>query len=131
MQQIHHTSRTTVVFVTHDIDEALRLATRIAVVEHGRLVQLANPLELLTAPASDFVRDIIGRADLGIKLLAVEPVSARMRPGEAAPGEPIAAAANLRQALSRMVAEGRDRLRVVDGDGRTLGAIHLADMLRR
>ena len=131
MQQIHHASRTTIVFVTHDIDEALRLATRVAVLEHGKLVQLATPHQLLTAPANDFVRDLVGRTDLGVKLLSVEPVSARLRPGETAPGEPIAVAANLRQALSRMVAEGRDRLAVVDGEGRPLGVLHLADMLRR
>jgi osmoprotectant transport system ATP-binding protein len=131
MQQIHRASRATIVFVTHDIDEALRLATRIAVLERGRLAQSASPAELLTRPASDFVRDLVGRGDLGVKLLAVEAVAARLRSGEAAPGEPIEAGASLRQALSRMVTEGRDRLGVVDAEGRALGAIHLADLLRR
>ena len=51
--------------------------------------------------------------------------------GDTAPGAPVAARASLRQALSRMLAEGRDRLAVIDAEGRPLGAIHLADLLRR
>ena len=129
--EIQRASRKTVVFVTHDMDEALRLGSRIAVMDGGRLIQVGTPVELLTAPASDFVRELIGRDDLGIKLLGLATVESRLRAGDGAPGAPIAAAASLRQALSRMVAEGRDRLAVADGEGRTLGAIHLVDLLRR
>jgi osmoprotectant transport system ATP-binding protein len=127
--RIHAESRTTVVFVTHDIDEALKLASRIAILEQGRLVQTGTPAELLSAPATDFVRDFVGREDLGVRLLSVEPVASRVREGEA-PGEPITASASLRQALSRMIAQGTDRLAVVDSRGRRLGVLTLADLTR-
>jgi osmoprotectant transport system ATP-binding protein len=128
--RIHAESGTTIVFVTHDMEEALKLASRIAIVHHGRLVQIGTPLELLTAPSTDFVRDFIGSEDYGIKLLSVEPVANRLRSGGTAPGEPVAVTATLRQALSQMIAQGTDRLAVVDPEGRPLGTLNLADLLR-
>ncbi|MFJ9414437.1 ABC transporter ATP-binding protein [Streptomyces sp. NPDC101227] len=63
--------RKTVVFVTHDIDEAVRLGDRIAVFRTGgRLVQCAPPAELLARPADDFVADFLG-AERGLKLLSL------------------------------------------------------------
>ena len=128
--RIHAESGTTIVFVTHDMDEALKLATRIAIMAQGQLVQIGAPTELLSAPASDFVRNFIGREDLGVRLLSLEPVASRLRQGETAPGEPIPASANLRQALSEMIAQGTDRLSVVDDHGKRVGALTLADLAR-
>ncbi|WP_194291563.1 ABC transporter ATP-binding protein [Cumulibacter manganitolerans] len=60
----------TIVFVTHDIDEAILLGDRIAVMAvGGRLAQLATPSDLLSSPADDFVRGFIGR-DRGIRALS-------------------------------------------------------------
>jgi len=129
--QIRRASRKTVVFVTHDMDEALRLGSRIAVMDNGRLVQVDAPLAIVAAPANDFVRELIGRDDLGLKLLSLDRVASRLRRGETAPGDAIGDTLTLRQALSRMIADGKDRLPVADAEGRALGAIHLADLLRR
>ncbi|SFH53747.1 ABC transporter ATP-binding protein [Modicisalibacter xianhensis] len=68
--RVHQHTRKTIVFVTHDMDEALKLASRIALLNTGRLVQYDRPIELLTRPADDFVRSFIGKADLGLKLLS-------------------------------------------------------------
>jgi osmoprotectant transport system ATP-binding protein len=63
--------RRTVVFVTHDIDEAIKMGDRIAVLQRGgRLQQYATPAELLMQPANDFVRDFVG-ADRALKRLAL------------------------------------------------------------
>ena len=129
--QVQRTSRKTVVFVTHDMDEALKLGSRIAVMDGGRLVQVGAPLAIVAAPVNDFVRELIGRDDLGLKLLSLDRVASRLRRGETAPGDAVADTATLRQVLSRMIAEGKDRLPVTDTEGRVLGAIHLADVLRR
>ena len=131
LARIHQASGKTIVLVTHDIEEALRLATRIVLLDHGRVVQAGTPAQLLEQPANAFVSDFIGRSDLGLKLLALQTVAERLRAGEVVEGEPVAASLSLREALSLFVLRRADRLPVVDAQGRPLGAIHFADLLRR
>lgn len=130
LSAIHRRTGTTVVFVTHDMDEALRLGDSIAVMDHGRLIQCATPLEILTRPTSPLVRDLVGREEWGLKRLAVETVGDRARRQESVTGEPLAAETPLHRALSEMVARGTERLPVVDGDGRPAGVLHLSDLVR-
>jgi len=130
MLRIHHATGKTIVFVTHDIEEALRLATMIVILDRGRLVQIGTPLEIVEHPASDFVRDFVGVQGLGLKLLAVRRVGDWMRPDESAEGEPLAVSATLADALAAMVARRASRLPVVDVEGKPLGAIALADLVR-
>ena len=67
--------RKTVLFVTHDIDEAIKMGDRIAIMrEGGRVLQYATPAELLMAPSDDFVEDFVG-ADRALKRLALMRVS--------------------------------------------------------
>ena len=117
-------------FVTHDIEEALRLATAIAIMDQGRIIQYAAPLDLLEHPANDFVRDFIGRQGLGLKLLSLRRVGERVRPDETAVGEPLSAEASLRDALSAMSFRRTDRLPVADAAGRAIGVVTLADLVR-
>jgi osmoprotectant transport system ATP-binding protein len=128
---IHQQTHKTMLLVTHDIEEALRLGDVIAVLDHGKLVQAGAPRDLLTAPATDFVRDFFGGADLGLRLLEIETAATLLRPGEQAAGEPIPAGTSLHRALSLMVARGVDRLAVADESGAPLGTLHLADLARR
>ena len=131
LARIHRASGKTIVLVTHDIDEALRLASRIVLLDRGCIVQAGPPAQLLLQPASDAVSDFIGRSDLGLKLLGLLSVADRLRAGESAPGEPILVSASLREALSAFVVRQTDRLPVVDAQGRPVGAIGLNDLLRR
>ena len=128
--RIHRSTGKTIVFVTHDIEEALRLATVIAILERGRLVQLGTPIEIVENPASEFVREFVGGQGSGLKLLSVRRVGERVRSGEAAVGEPVRADATLAEALGAMIARRVDRLPVVDGDGPSIGSIALADLVR-
>ncbi|MCP8855267.1 betaine/proline/choline family ABC transporter ATP-binding protein [Latilactobacillus sakei] len=50
----------TVIFVTHDMDEALKLSSRIAIMDGGKIIQYGTPNEILRQPANDFVKDLIG-----------------------------------------------------------------------
>src|SRR5256714_379832 len=71
--RIQREVRKTVVFVTHDIDEAIKLADRIAVMNQGRLEQYDTPAAILARPASDLVIDLLG-PDRGLKRLTVTPI---------------------------------------------------------
>jgi osmoprotectant transport system ATP-binding protein len=128
--RIHRATAKTIVFVTHDIEEALRLATRIAVMQKGRVAQLGSPLEILEHPASDFVADFVGGQGIGLKLLSVRKIADRVRLGETAEGEPLFADTPLRDALSAMTLRRIDRLPVCDAARRHIGVITLADLIR-
>ncbi|HEY6235427.1 MAG TPA: ABC transporter ATP-binding protein, partial [Candidatus Elarobacter sp.] len=81
--RVHRELGTTVVFVTHDVDEALRLADRVVVMNAGRVVQTAPPEELLQRPADDFVRDLVG-VDAETRRFALErPLIERTHAGTA------------------------------------------------
>ena len=130
LAHIHRATEKTIVFVTHDIEEALRLATVIAIMDRGRILQLGTPLDILEHPVNDFVRDFVGHQGLGLKLLSVRRIADRLRRGETAVGEPLALDASLGEALSAMTVRHTDRLPVSDAEGRKIGVIALGDLVR-
>ncbi|GGO12719.1 ABC transporter ATP-binding protein [Micromonospora parathelypteridis] len=118
--------RKTIVLVTHDLDEAVRLGDRIAVLsEGGHLEQYDTPAALLGAPATPFVREFVG-ADRGIRRLAVTPLdreSLEPVPGDAAADLPtVALDGSAYDALAVLLTSGRDQLVVTDA-GRPVGAL--------
>ncbi|MGW6204142.1 betaine/proline/choline family ABC transporter ATP-binding protein [Streptomyces sp. NPDC055089] len=116
--------RKTVLFVTHDIEEAVRLGDRIAVYGQGSIEQFDSPATVLGAPATDYVADFVG-ADRGLKRLSVTPVeeSDLDRPPVVHLDDP------LDRATGRLRAEGARWAVVLDGDGRLHGWIPAGDAL--
>jgi osmoprotectant transport system ATP-binding protein len=131
LRAIHARSAKTIVFVTHDMDEALRLATGLAVMNNGRLIQAGSPAEILLAPADDFVRDFLGGEDLQLRLLDLVPVRKLTKRGKTHATATIAAGASLKEALNLMLARRRSSLSVEDENGTKLGEIHLNDIVAR
>ena len=130
LKRVHQASGKTIVLVTHDIDEALLLATRIVLLRQGRVEQVGTPPDLLATPANDFVADFLGRADRGLKLLSLRSIAPLVQPlTEPAPGVQIADTATVREALSHMGAHAVSALRVVNAAGQMLGQVRAADLL--
>ncbi len=130
MLRIHRLSGRTIVLVTHDIDEALTLADRIVLMDNGGIVQQGRPVELLTRPENDFVRDFFGRTEMGVRLLSLEHAGDAVRRGEWLTDEPIAATLTLRDALSQFITRRTDKLPVVDDQQQPLGVLHFSDLLQ-
>ena len=116
----------TVLFVTHDIDEAILIGDRIAILrEGGLLAQYDTPEALLARPADDFVARFLG-ADRGLKLLALRRLDElQLAPPDEATGPRAESSTTLRDALSLMITARSRSLVVVDRDGEALGVVTL------
>ena len=80
IRAIHRQLGTTIVFVTHDVDEALRIADRIVVMNGGTIVQNDVPARVLAAPADDVVRGLVGIDAASRRFAEARPLLARESP---------------------------------------------------
>jgi osmoprotectant transport system ATP-binding protein len=119
---------TTVVMVTHDMEEAIELGDQIAVMDKGKLVQHGKPADILAHPATDFVRELIGTEDRAFRLLSLAPVGDHVEAGSAS-GEPLDAGITLRSAYSELLWSGRNAA-PVSRDGVPLGIVTLKGLSR-
>jgi osmoprotectant transport system ATP-binding protein len=131
LRRLHAASGRTIVFVTHDMNEALRLASQIVVMNAGRIVQAGDPAAILLHPQGDFVRGFLGGEDLPLKLLDLATVGEKAHPfaGAGAGGARIAATATLRQALALMLERRCARLLVENERGEATGEIDINDIV--
>lgn len=121
--KIQQKVRKTVVFVTHDIDEALRLGNRIAIMRRGRLVQYSTPKEVLQHPKNGFVKNFVG-ADSIIKVLKLTKVKDVMiKDVDTAPMTQGVAELN-----ELMLQKGIESLLVVDDNGGLKGIVWIDDI---
>ena len=118
--------RKTIVFITHDFDEAIRLADRIGIMKDGRLVQLATPEEMVSQPADDYVREFTRNAPRD-RVLTVGSIASR----QPVPlnGVSVLASAKIGDAAA-MVLASENPIAVVDDQGRAIGAVDRQMMIR-
>jgi osmoprotectant transport system ATP-binding protein len=121
---------TTIVLVTHDIDEAFRLGHRVAVMSQGRVLQYDRPAALLTHPADVLVSRMTGIADRAMRLLSLTSAGEAAEPG-VSEGPEVGASISLREVLSELVWRGASSARVIDADGTARGGLTVAGILAR
>jgi glycine betaine/proline transport system ATP-binding protein len=110
----------TVVFITHDLDEALRLGDQIAILKDGEIVQQGTGQDIVIKPANDYIFDFVRDVNRG-RVLMVESI---MLPfAGSALGPPIMAGTTLEKALRDLGDQSQQVAHVVDGAGRPLGQI--------
>ena len=143
LNEIHRKVKKTILFVTHDVEEAFRLADKIVIMKEGHLVQYGTPLEIVTRPHDAFVEELVGTQNMlrRLSLLNVQAVL-DARPGRSphagegaaervalpAEGARVHAADDLRSALSLLLESGGDAVPVVDYQERPIDRLSFADL---
>ena len=120
LMRLQNVLKKTIVFITHDFDEAIRLADRIAIMKDGEIIQIGTPEDLVLRPATDYVAEFtrdVNRA----KVMSAQSL---MRPAQSAAGHDhrVAASAKIASFAPQIVA-AKTPFAVTGSDGETLGEI--------
>ena len=131
--RIQRELRKTVLFVSHDVSEAFRLGDQVVVMHDGKLVQVGTPVDLISHPADDFVRQLVG-ADSTLRQLEYLPVTAALEPQDGVgafplSGETLPADSTLLTALLLLLKTNADKALVID-HGETSGQVSLNGIYR-
>lgn len=121
----------TIMFVTHDVDEALRLADKIIILRNGEIVQYDTPLQIILNPKDDFVKELVGGDDL-MRQLSLISVTAVMNKLDAPYKKPVHTAvsetSDLKKVLMLLLRGGDEALHVVNEEGLAVGRVVLSDL---
>lgn len=119
--RLQETIRKTLVFVTHDMDEAIKIADRIAIMNEGTIVQFDTPEKILRRPANEFVKSFIGQH----RLESSRPIASDLMIEQIITSRPNI---GLAESLKLMTDKGVDRLLVCDNDQHLLGIVNLTNL---
>jgi glycine betaine/proline transport system ATP-binding protein len=125
--RLHHELGKTMVFITHDLAEALKLGDRIMILRDGAIVQIGTPDEVVAAPADDYVRDFTAEVARS-HVLTLKWVMRPPRPGESMEGPAMSLDTVVRQA-ARVALNSEHPIRVVDGE-KVVGVVDEDDIMR-
>ena len=116
----------TIVFITHDFDEAIRLADRIAIMRDGRIIQIGSPEELVLSPADAYVAEFTREAPR-TKILSARAIARAKRDGETITGE-IAADSKVAE-FAKEVEAATGAFAVREADGKLIGVVDRAALM--
>ncbi len=127
LRRIHQDLGQTIIFVTHDIDEAVRLADVIVVMREGQIVQAGEPLDIVTDPANEFVSELVGASDALRRLSLIEAVSVAtpIGLGRVPPDLTIPAETDVRTAFGAMLSAGITSIGLTNNEGEIIGSLEL------
>ena len=127
LRRIHQELGQTIIFVTHDIDEAVRLADKIVIMREGRIVQSGDPLDIVTDPADQFVSDLVGASDALRRLSLIEAgtVSSPLALGSVPPEHTVPAVTDVRAAFGTMLSLGTTSIGLTGPDGELVGNLDI------
>ncbi|WP_370193404.1 quaternary amine ABC transporter ATP-binding protein [Aurantimonas coralicida] len=120
----------TIVFITHDLDEALRLGEQIAILRAGEIVQQGTAQDIVLRPADDYISSFVREVNRG-RVIQVETVMEPIAPGEAPAPEsvPIQRGTILEEAARRMTGDGVTKAHVVNGTGMPMGTLTMRGLM--
>lgn len=136
---LHCKLNKTILFVTHDVEEAFRLADKIIVMRAGKLVQYGTPIEIVTQPANEFIEELVDTKNI-LRRLSLVNVHSVLKakenlPAQTFPFKPeekdtpvLRPEDDLRSVLSLLLSSGSDPLKVVNSSGEILGSVGFTDL---
>ncbi len=121
--------RKTIIFITHDLDEALRLSDSIAILRDGEVVQQGTSQDILMRPANDYITRFVETVNYG-RVIRVKSITSTLPKTEGPSSSPtISEEATLEEASLVLRNTGADRLEVADADGKPLGLVTLREVM--
>jgi glycine betaine/proline transport system ATP-binding protein len=113
----------TIVFITHDLDEAIRIADRVAIMENGHIVQIGTAEQLVTKPATDYVRRFVSK----VSPAKVTKVSSLMQPGSGSglTIDPVLASSTIAD-IGPILVRGAGPISVINSEGNSIGTLDRA-----
>jgi glycine betaine/proline transport system ATP-binding protein len=120
--------RKTIVFITHDLDEALRLGEQIAILRDGEVIQQGTGQDIVLRPADDYIARFVKEVNRS-RVIRADAIMQPLRPGTSPDGPPVPGSAVLEEAVLRMTDAGASIAHVVDRQGVVLGVLDLHSVL--
>jgi glycine betaine/proline transport system ATP-binding protein len=119
----------TIVFITHDLDEALRLGDRIAILRDGEVIQQGTSQEIVLKPADEYIARFVKEVNRG-RVLQVGAVMDALQATAAPPRIRVSARATLEETAKMLTQSGEESLGVIDDDGRMAGVVDIRQIVK-